>query len=104
MISKNHPSSSSSDNNSFVIKIYGEKIGKVTASIREKIETACKEFSPEWVTDAVTVASEKNKRTWGYISGILINFRNEGHIPDGGSHKESSEPVSDDGMEGLESI
>jgi DnaD/phage-associated family protein len=66
-----------------VIRKYEDVCGLLNSSVADKLVDAVKEYSAEWVTDALQLAAEMNKRNWAYTEGILkkwaVEGRNNGH-------------------------
>lgn len=61
--------------------------GGLTGYISDKLKDAIKEFSDEWVIDAIEVAIENNKRNWRYCDAILRRWQRDGK-DDGRTKKE----------------
>ena len=61
-----------------IIKIYEENIGMVTPLIGDQIKDALSQYPASWVGDAIKRAVDRNKRSWGYIEGILRSWHTDG--------------------------
>jgi DNA replication protein len=61
-----------------IFKLYEDNIGVLTPMIVEDLKEAEKEYSSEWIAEAIKIAVENNKRNWRYISKILTNWKSEG--------------------------
>lgn len=66
-----------------IFTLYENSIGIVPGNLVEELKQAEQDFSCEWLTEAFKIASARNKRSWGYVRGILRRFTAEGFIPDG---------------------
>ena len=62
-----------------IYKIYEANIGLVdSAMLAESLKAAEQEYPPEWITDAINLAVQMNKRNWRYINAILKRWEREG--------------------------
>lgn len=61
-----------------VYAAYQDNIGQLTPHISESIGDAIQEYSAGWVVDAIKVATEREKRNWRYILGVLRGWKREG--------------------------
>jgi predicted phage replisome organizer len=57
---------------------YEKEIGLLTPIIKDEIEKYSHNFPPDWIVDALVLASKNNHRSWGYTSGILKNWAVKG--------------------------
>ncbi len=62
-----------------IFQIYEENIGPLTPLMAETLKDAEREYSAEWIADAVTLALERNVRNWKYIAAILRRWKEEGY-------------------------
>jgi len=67
--------------------LYEENIGPLTPYMAQELKDAEEEFSAEWLQDAIKIAVESNKRSWGYVRGILKRWKSEGR-----HHETSARP------------
>ena len=61
-----------------IFKLYEENIGVLTPLIADTLSDAEKNYPAEWITDAIVLAVENNKRSWKYIEAILKRWKEEG--------------------------
>jgi len=61
-----------------IYKVYEKHIGSLTPFISDALIEAEKDYSPEWVIDAIELAVKINKRNWRYVEGILKRWESEG--------------------------
>jgi DnaD/phage-associated family protein len=61
-----------------VLKAYREKIGDLNESRERELRIVIRNMSADWVYDAITEAARKREKTWGYVYGILRNWRRDG--------------------------
>lgn len=59
-------------------KLYEENIGPLTPMIADTLKDAEAAYSNEWISDAISLAVENNKRSWKYIEAILKRWKEEG--------------------------
>ncbi len=62
-----------------IFKLYEENIGPLTPLLADLLREAEKEYQPEWLSEAFTIAVERNVRNWKYIEAILKRWKEEGH-------------------------
>ena len=62
-----------------IYRIYEENIGPLTPLIADALRDAEKEYSPEWVAEALGEAVKRNSRNWKYAEAILKRWKEEGH-------------------------
>lgn len=62
-----------------IFQIYEENIGPLTPLMAETLKDAEREYSAEWIAEAVTLALERNVRNWKYIAAILRRWKEEGY-------------------------
>lgn len=62
--------------------LYEQNIGILTAHIADELKDAQSEYPPLWLEDAIKLACEANKRSWRYIRGILVRWKQEGRGTD----------------------
>ncbi len=61
-----------------IFALYEQNIGLLTPIISDELRDAEKQFSAEWVADAIKIAVENNKRSWRYVQAILARWQEEG--------------------------
>ena len=61
-----------------IFKLYEENIGPLTPLIADALKDAEKEYSSEWIADAIELAVKNNKRNWKYCEAILKRWKEEG--------------------------
>jgi len=61
-----------------IFKLYEENIGPLTPLIADMLKDAEKEYSKEWLEEAVQIAVVNNVRKWRYIQAILTSWKVEG--------------------------
>lgn len=61
-----------------VFKAYRELIGEPSEHEETEIRIVTRNMSADWVCDAIREAARKKKKTWGYVFGILMNWRKDG--------------------------
>lgn len=54
-----------------IFKKYEQEIGALTPLIADAIHADIKDYSAEWVVEAMQIAVKANKRSWAYVQGIL---------------------------------
>ena len=76
-----------------IYSLYENNIGPLTPLISEEIEAALRQFSEEWIREAVQEAVRYEARSWRYIEAILRKWKTEGKT--GGAARGHSETRSD---------
>jgi DNA replication protein len=61
-----------------IFTLYEQMIGVLTPTVADGLRDAEKVYPVEWLTDALSLAVEYNKRSWGYVQGILKRWETEG--------------------------
>lgn len=61
-----------------IFALYEQNIGLLTPLIADELKDAEKQYSAEWMADAIKIAVENNKRSWRYIAKILARWQEEG--------------------------
>ena len=61
-----------------VFKLYEENIGPLTPMIAEALKDAEGTYPPAWVSEAIALAVERNKRSWSYAEAILKRWKEGG--------------------------
>ena len=61
-----------------LFQVYEDNIGALTPMLSEAIQAAEREYSREWVEDAIRLAAERNARNWRYIAKVLDSWQQEG--------------------------
>lgn len=72
-----------------IFSLYENNIGLLTPLISEEIEAALRQFSEEWIREAVQEAVRYEARSWRYIEAILRKWKTEGKT--GGTARRHSE-------------
>jgi DNA replication protein len=72
-----------------IFTLYEQNIGPLTPMIGDQLRDAEKDYSPEWIAEAIQIAVERNHRNWRYVMGILKRWQAEGK--DSGSTKQSTQ-------------
>lgn len=64
---------------SSVAQIYRENIDyEIGTIIKEKLQAAEKDYSSEWIADAIEIAVENNAKSWRYVRAILEDWKQHG--------------------------
>ncbi|MCU0480612.1 MAG: DnaD domain protein [Anaerolineae bacterium] len=61
-----------------IYKLYLENVGALTPMITDELKDAERDFSADWVAEAIEIAVRSNKRNIKYIRAILERWRREG--------------------------
>jgi len=61
-----------------IFKSYQDNIGQLSGVIAEKIEADILEYSANWVLEAIERATVMEKRSLGYVQGILKGWKRDG--------------------------
>lgn len=61
-----------------VYSAYQNNIGLLTGVISEKIDADIKEYTAQWVIEAIEKATIQEKRSLGYVEGILKGWKRDG--------------------------
>ncbi|MBI5304364.1 MAG: DnaD domain protein [Chloroflexi bacterium] len=61
-----------------IFSLYEQNVGLLTPIIADELKDAEKQYSAEWIADAIKIAVEHNKRNWRYIAKILARWHAEG--------------------------
>ena len=62
-----------------IFKIYEENIGPLTPMIADMLRDSERDYSEEWIVEALEIAVKNNKRNWKYVEAILRRWKEEGH-------------------------
>lgn len=68
-----------------VFSLYEQNIGALTPLLADELRDAELTYPADWMTDAIRLAVESNRRNWRYIQGILRRWEAEGK--DNGIHR-----------------
>lgn len=60
-----------------IFKLYEQNIGALTPLVAEQLKEAEHDYPPEIILNAFRQAAEHNKRSWKYVSAILLNWARE---------------------------
>ena len=58
--------------------LYEDNVGMISPIVADELREAEDLYPGEWLTEAFRIASVRNRRSWGYISGILRRWASEG--------------------------
>ena len=64
--------------NNGIKKIYIQKIGKLTPSKIKRFQSWETLYSDKWILEAIDLAVQYNKKSFGYIQAILENWKENG--------------------------
>lgn len=65
------------------IRFYESEIGVITGVIADEIKSYLNDgLNPQWILDAIRIASEQNKRSWAYIKAVLKRWIAQGNQND----------------------
>ncbi|MPM41367.1 hypothetical protein SDC9_88022 [bioreactor metagenome] len=70
------PAASSDQPNIF--ELYQANIGPLTPILAQTLEEAEKDYSAEWIEEALKLAVKKNVRNWNYVEAILRSWKEKG--------------------------
>jgi DnaD/phage-associated family protein len=81
-----------------IFAIYESNIGSITKIMADKLIQAEKDYSEEWITEAVSIAVANNARKWSYVEAILKDwqangYKNDKRKPVKANSKSSTEPA-----------
>jgi DnaD/phage-associated family protein len=68
----------SESSSSSLFSIYENNIGPITTMAADAIKDAEKTYPLEWITDAIRLSVENNKRSWRYCETILKRWQTNG--------------------------
>lgn len=79
-----------------VYRLYEENIGALTPLIAEDLKDTETEFGIEWLTEAIQISVQREKRSLRYIRAILESWKKEGkrEISEGHAQPDSKRSVS----------
>jgi DnaD/phage-associated family protein len=81
------------------IDLYEQNIGTLTPIIADQLRDAEKNYSLEWIVEAIEIAVANNVRKWRYVQSILERWQQEGKssgISGRDSQKERRQQVPDE--------
>lgn len=61
-----------------IFALYEQNIGPLTPMLSEILRDAENTYPADWITDAVKIAVELNKRSWRYVEAVLKRWASEG--------------------------
>lgn len=61
-----------------IFELYQANIGPLTPILAQTLEDAEKEYSAEWIEEAIKLAIKKNVRNWSYVEAILRSWKERG--------------------------
>ncbi len=75
-----------------IFALYEQNIGALTPILADELRDAELSYPEEWITSAIKLAVETNRRSWRYIQGILRRWEAEGK----GSGADWADPQASD--------
>ena len=82
-----------------IFVLYEQNIGTLTPIIADQLRDAEKNYSLEWIVEAIEIAVANNVRKWRYVQSILERWQQEGKssgISGRDSQKERRQQVPDE--------
>lgn len=74
-----------------IFSLYEDNIGMLSPIISDNIKLAFNEYPMDWIIKAIEKATSLEKRSWGYVDGILKGWKrdgfNNGSKNNGNGHK-----------------
>ncbi len=61
-----------------IYQIYEANIGPLTPLLAQILDDAEKEYSSDWIEEAIKMAVKKNIRNWNYVEAILRSWKEKG--------------------------
>lgn len=61
-----------------IFELYEANIGPLTPILAQTLEEAEKDYSSEWIEEALKLAVKKNVRNWNYVEAILRSWKEKG--------------------------
>lgn len=61
-----------------IYQLYEANIGPLTPMLAESLKDAERDYSPDWIEEAIRIAVENNARSWRFIQVVLERWRREG--------------------------
>lgn len=74
--------------------LYENNIGLLTPIIVDKIKAAANDYPPDWIERAIEKATTLEKRSWGYVEGVLSGWKKDG-LNNGGKNGHKPDPLWD---------
>lgn len=62
-----------------IFQLYEQNIGPLSPILAEELGEAQDAFPDEWITEAFSIAVNKDKRSWRYVLAILDRWQREGY-------------------------
>jgi len=77
-----------------IFVLYEDNVGMISPILAEELKEAEELYPWNWLSDAFKIAVTQNRRSWGYISGILRRWSAEGKVSEtrGAKGREDGEP------------
>lgn len=72
------PLATPADERPNIFRLYEENIGPLTPLIADELQAAEREFSNQWIEDAIRIAVTRNARNWRYVEAILRSWKEKG--------------------------
>jgi DnaD/phage-associated family protein len=83
---------SESSSSSSLFSVYENNIGPITTMVADALKDAEKTYPVQWISDAIRLSVENNKRSWRYCETILKRWKANGK-DDGKGKPVTPEPV-----------
>ena len=61
-----------------IFALYERHIGPYGHSIAEQLRAAEEQYPAEWIADAISIAAERNARSWNYVQAVLRGWMQSG--------------------------
>ena len=61
-----------------IFALYEQHIGSYGHSIAEQLRAAEEQYPAEWIADAISIAAERNARSWNYVQAVLRGWMQSG--------------------------
>ena len=68
-----------------IFALYEQHIGSYGHSIAEQLRAAEEQYPAEWIADAISIAAERNARSWNYVQAVLRGWMQSGRPSQGQS-------------------
>jgi len=65
-----------------IFEAYQSEIGVITPFIADDMTAYEKEFDVSWILQAIHIAAENSKRSWGYVKAVLKTAKEKGMSPE----------------------
>jgi len=68
-------------NTAKIFQLYASDFGNITERMADTIKDTEQDYPQTWILEAMQIAVEANKQSWGYVKGILKRSREKGKSP-----------------------